>query len=229
MDTDASDARKPPPSDDESSTETGSDQHRRWRIRRRYRTSAHPRRRTAIETAIGLLVALLIALGVRAFVFQAFFVPSSSMEPTLQIGDRILVDKFDFNYHSIKPGDIVVFSTPPAAHRDCSTEDGDLVKRVVATGGQSIKSSGNEVLIRNPHSEKWKALPESYFPDNGRNTPLGQPISRFTVPRNDFYVLGDNRTISCDSRIWGALPGSDIVGRVVAVIWRSWHPDLIIF
>jgi signal peptidase I len=150
------------------------------------------------------------------------------MEPTLQVGDRILVDKFDFNYHSIHQNDIVVFRTPPAARRDCSTEDGDLVKRVIATGGQSIRSRGDQVWVRNPGG-KWKQLPESYFRDKGKNTPLGQPIVQYTVPKNDFYVLGDNRTVSCDSRVWGALPGSDVVGRVVAVVWRGWHPELIIF
>ena len=205
--------------------ETGS-----TRRRRRARPKRpHSRKRTLIETAIGLAIAVVIALGVRTFVFQAYFIPSGSMEPTLQVGDRILVDKFDFNFHSIHQNDIVVFRTPPAARRDSATEDGDLVKRVVATGGQWIRSQGDEVLVKNPNSTKWHALPESYFRDNGKNTPLGQPIVRYEVPRNDFYVLGDNRTVSCDSRVWGPLPGSDVVGRVVAVVWRGWHPELIIF
>ena len=198
--------------------------------RRRHRRSApHSRRRTVIETAIGLMIAITIALGIRTYVFQAYFVPSSSMEPTLQVGDRILVDKFDFSYHSIHAGDIIVFRTPAEAKKDCATEDGDLVKRVVATGGETIWSQGNALWIKakkgGPHR-----LAESYLPEDGRGSPLGQSISSpYKVPANDFYVLGDNRIVSCDSRIWGAVPGSDIVGRVVAVVWRGWHPELIIF
>jgi signal peptidase I len=209
--------------------DTTGESRRGRRQRRVRRPTAHPRRRTVIETVIGIAIAVVIALGFRAFVFQAYFIPSSSMVPTLQVGDRILVNKFDFNYHSVHAGDIVVFRTPPAAARDCSTSDGDLVKRVVATQFQTITSKGNEVLIKDPSSESWRVLPERYFPDDGRNTPLGQVITPYKVPRNDFFVMGDNRTDSCDSRIWGALPGSDIVGRVVAVVWRGWHPDLIIF
>ena len=66
---------------------------------------------------IGIAIAVVIALGFRAFVFQAYFIPSSSMVPTLQVGDRILVDKFDFNYHSVHAGDIVVFRTPAGRER----------------------------------------------------------------------------------------------------------------
>jgi len=198
------------------------------RGRRAHRSVAHSRRRWLIELAIGLAVAVLIALGIRTYVFQAYFVPSSSMEPTLQIGDRILVDKFDFSYHSVHAGDIVVFHTPPAASRDCATDDGDLVKRVVATGGQTIWSQKDVIWIRDANHTPHK-LNESYFPDDGKDTLIGQPIVKYTVPKNDVYVMGDNRLVSCDSRIWGAVPGTDIVGRVVAVVWRSWHPDLIIF
>jgi signal peptidase I len=220
------DGSEEPPAGAVKPADTAQSEPERGRRRPRKPSS---RRRTLVETAIGLAIAVVIALLVRTFVFQAYFVPSGSMEPTLQQGDRILVDKFDFNFHSIHPNDIVVFHTPPAARRDCATEDGDLVKRVVAVGGQSIRSTGNLVFIRNAGSKKWHRLPESYFPDDGTHTDLGQPIIRYTVPMNDFYVLGDNRTVSCDSRIWGPFPGTDIVGRVVAVVWRSWHPDLIIF
>jgi len=198
-----------------------------WR-RRAHRSTRHTRRRALFDLVIGIAIAVLIALGIRTYVFQAYFVPSSSMEPTLQIGDRILVDKFDFNYHSVHAGNIVVFHTPPAASRDCGTDDGDLVKRVVATGGQTIWSQKDVIWIRDANHTPHK-LNESYFPDDGKDTLIGQPIVKYTVPKNDVYVMGDNRLVSCDSRIWGAVPGTDIVGRVVAVVWRSWHPDLIIF
>jgi signal peptidase I len=195
--------------------------------RRRRRRPAHraarrrrSRRRAIIETAIGLTVALLLALGVRAWAFQVFFVPSTSMVPTLQVGDRIVVDKFLFDYHSVRPGQIIVFRTPQRAKTMCATSDGDLVKRVVATGGELIWSKDNTVYVNN------KAQKESYLPPH---TQLGAPIRYQRVPKGDVFVLGDNRAISCDSRVWGPLPGKDIVGTVVAIVWQNWHPYLHFF
>jgi signal peptidase I len=185
------------------------------------------RKRAVTETLIGLVVALLLALGVRAYAFQVFYVPSGSMVPTLQIGDRIVVDKFLFDYHSVRPGQIIVFRTPQAAKTRCDTSDGDLVKRVVAIGGEWIWSRGNAVYVSDS-SDPANVSPqnESYLP---KGTPLGQPIVRQQVPRNDVFVLGDNRDISCDSRVWGPVPGKNIVGTVVAIVWQGWHPDIHFF
>lgn len=180
-----------------------------------------------IETVIGLLVALLLALGVRAFAFQVFFVPSGSMVPTLVPGDRIVVDKFLFDYHSVRPGQIVVFRTPEKAKEMCATDDGDLVKRVVATGGEWIWSKGNAVYVsKSADGANVAPQNESYLP---QGTQLGQAIIRQQVPKDDVFVLGDNRAISCDSRVWGPLPGKDIVGQVVAIVWQGWHPDIHFF
>jgi signal peptidase I len=178
------------------------------------------RKRAIAETLIGLLIALLLALGVRAFAFQVFFVPSSSMVPTLQVGDRIVVDKFLFDYHSLRPGQIIVFRTPPRAKTDCGTEDGDLVKRVVAIAGETIWSEDNKVIVND------KVQKETYLP---AGTQLGSAIPRQTVPKGDVFVLGDNRAISCDSRVWGPLPGKNVVGTVVAIVWKGWHPDVHFF
>ncbi len=179
------------------------------------------------ETIIGLLLALVLALGVRAFAFQVFFVPSSSMVPTLQIGDRIVVDKFLFNYHSVRPGQIIVFRTPQVAKTRCDTNDGDLVKRVVAIGGEWIWSKGNSVYVSNSADPaNVKPQNESYLP---RGTQLGAPIARQQVPRDDVFVLGDNRPISCDSRVWGPVAGKNIIGTVVAIVWQNWHPDIRFF
>ena len=146
--------------------------------------------------------------------YHLFSVRSGSMEPTLQIGDLIVVDESPNDFLPLKADEIIVFRTPPAARRDCATENGDLVARVVATGGQSLRSQGDLVWVKNPGG-KWKRLPESYFRDNGEDTPLGQPIVPYTVPKNDIYVLGDNRPVSCDSRVWGPLPDRDAIGKVV--------------
>jgi signal peptidase I len=180
------------------------------------------RGRAAAETAALVVVVVLLALAVRAFGYQTFWIPSTSMVPTLQKGDRILVQKAFFNWHDLHQGDIVVFARPP---RDqCGgPADSDLVKRIIALPGQTIYSAGNTVYVNG------RPLAEPYLP---RIDPLGPPIpdaSRlhpFRVPAGDFYVLGDNRQISCDSRFWGPITGRSIVGRVVLLLWRDGHPDL---
>jgi signal peptidase I len=178
------------------------------------------RRRALIELVVTALVAVLLAGLVRTYAFQAFVIPSPSMVPTLQVWDRILVQKAFFNWHDVREGDIVVFTFPPLDH--CGgTEGGDLVKRVIALPGQTIYSSGNNIYI------DGKLLSEPYLP---KPDPLGPPIPDaskqrpFQVPAGEFYVMGDNRAISCDSRYWGPIKGSSIIGKVVLVWWRSNHP-----
>lgn len=180
------------------------------------------RYRALTETAIAIVVALLLALGLRAFVFETFFVPSSSMVPTLDVYDRILVLKAFFNWHDVHTGEIVVFSHPPLDH--CAgPQNGDLVKRVIALPGQTIYSSGNNIYV------DGRLLPEPFLP---HQDPLGPPIpdaSRlhpFHVPAGEFYMMGDNRAISCDSRYWGPIKGSSMVGQVVLLWWHNGHPDL---
>jgi signal peptidase I len=168
-----------------------------------------------------LLIAVLLAAGLRTLVFQPFSIPSASMVPTLDVGDRILVQKAFFNWHSVHEGDIVVFKHPPA-DTDCSGPQGtDLVKRVIALPGQSIYSSGNEIYVNG------RQLPENYLP---KVDPLGPAIpgasasDPYKVPAGEFYVLGDNREISCDSRYWGPVKGSTMVGKAVLLWWRDGHP-----
>ena len=178
------------------------------------------RRRTLVETVGAVVVAVVLAGLMRTFVFQTFYIPSSSMVPTLGVYDRILVQKAFFNWHDVREGDIVVFSHPPLD--DCpGPQNGDLVKRVIALPGQTIYSSGNNIYV-NGHR-----LSEPYLP---RNDPLGPAIPDATkqdpyrVPAGDFYVLGDNRAISCDSRYWGPITGSSIVGKAILVWWQNSHP-----
>jgi signal peptidase I len=178
------------------------------------------RGRAVAETAVLIVVVVLLAFGVRTFGYQTFWIPSTSMVPTLQKGDRILVQKAFFNWHHLHQGDIVVFARPPRDHCGGSA---DLVKRIVALPGQTIYSAGNTVYVNG------RPLAEPYLP---RIDPLGPPIpdaSRlhpYRVPTGDFYVLGDNRQISCDSRFWGPITGTSIVGQVVLLLWRDGHPDL---
>ena len=187
---------------------TGPRRRRRWK-------------RALIETTVTILVAVLLAGLVRTFAFQTFWIPSSSMVPTLGVYDRILVQKAFFTWRDVREGDIVVFSQPPLDH--CGgTQGGDLVKRVIALPGQTIYSSGNSIYVNG------RLLAEPYLP---HDDPLGPPIPGaskqhpYRVPPGEFYMLGDNRAISCDSRYWGPIEGSSIIGKVVLVWWHDDHPD----
>ncbi|HEX4059519.1 MAG TPA: signal peptidase I [Streptosporangiaceae bacterium] len=182
---------------------------------------AKRRRRALIEAGAAVLVALLLAAGLRAFVFQTFYIPSSSMVPTLGVYDRILVQKAFFNWHDVRAGDIVVFTHPPLDHCP-GPQQGDLVKRVIALPGQTIYSSGNDIYVNG------RLQPETYLP---HYDPLGPPIPHasqqhpFRVPPGEFYMMGDNRAISCDSRYWGPIKGTSIVGKVIVLWWHNGHPD----
>jgi signal peptidase I len=178
-------------------------------------------RRALAETAIMILVAVLLVGLVRAFAFQIFWIPSSSMVPTLGVYDRIVVQKAFFTWRDVREGDIVVFSHPPLDH--CGgPQEGDLVKRVIALPGQTIYSSGNSIYVNG------RLLAEPYLP---HDDPLGPPVPDassqhpYRVPPGEFYMLGDNRADSCDSRYWGPVMGSSIVGKVVLVWWHDDRPD----
>jgi len=166
-----------------------------------------------------VVVAVLVAVLLRTFVVQTFYIPSGSMEPTLQIGDRIIVNKLSYDLHGIDRGDIVVFARPPA--ENCGgPEVNDLVKRVIGLPGDVLSLSGGYVYV------DGRRLDESWLPadEQGRTAPgpagvssdLAQP---YRVPANDFFVMGDNRENSCDSRYWGPVARSLIVGKVELRIW----------
>ena len=164
-------------------------------------------------------MAVLLAGLARAFAFQTFWIPSSSMVPTLGVYDRILVQKAFFTWRDVREGDIVVFSHPPLDQ--CGgAQGGDLVKRVIALPGQTIYSSGNSIYVNG------RLLAEPYLPGYD---PLGPPIASsqhpYRVPPGEFYMLGDNRADSCDSRYWGPVKGSSIVGKAVLTWWHDDRPD----
>ena len=171
------------------------------------------------EGAIVVVVAVLVAVLLRTFVVQTFFIPSGSMEPTLQIGDRILVNKLSYHLHGVDRGDIVVFSRPPA--ENCGgPEVNDLVKRVIGLPGDVISLSGGYVYIDGKRlDESWLPASEQGITSAGpTGTPsdLGHP---YRIPAGDYFVMGDNRTDSCDSRYWGPISRSLIVGKVEVRVW----------
>ena len=171
------------------------------------------------EAVIVVVVAVLVAVLLRAFVVQTFFIPSGSMEPTLQIGDRILVNKLSYHLHGVDRGDIVVFSRPPT--ENCGgTPVNDLVKRVIGLPGDVISLSDGYVYI------DGKRLDESWLPASEQGITVRGPFGNssnlahpYKVPANDYFVMGDNRTDSCDSRYWGPISKSLIVGKVELRVW----------
>jgi signal peptidase I len=166
--------------------------------------------RQAIEWVVVIVLAVVLALLVRSYVVQTYYIPSGSMEPTLQVGDRILVIKLAYRVTSPATGDVVVFKAPPDEATACGS-DGvvDLVKRIVAVPGQVIVSKGNRIYVNGKLLQQpWthKAL-------------LGKPIDRQIIKPDQYFVLGDNRPNSCDSRVWGQVPRSDFIGKAVLVFW----------
>ena len=168
-----------------------------------------------MEWLVVLVVALLLAVGVRAEVAQMFYIPSGSMLPTLQIGDRIVVDKLSYRFHAVQRGDIVVFRRPPLEQADYA----DLVKRVIGLPGETISAVDGRVEIDGrPLNEPW--LPRPLPPTDP--SPLDAPFSLnrpYTVPAGEYFVMGDNRTDSADSRYFGPIPRDLIVGKMAFVAW----------
>jgi signal peptidase I len=169
--------------------------------------------RRAVPWIVLIVTAGVAAVLLRTFLFQTFYVPSSSMEPTLLPGDRMLVLKFDLG--TIHRGEIIVFKRPPGDSEDPNNED--LVKRVIGLPGQTIYSLGSTIYIDGkPIAQPW--LPKHEAP--------GPPIYTLKIPKNDYFVMGDNRSVSYDSRYWSPhfVPRADIIGQVLFVIWRNGHP-----
>jgi signal peptidase I len=174
-------------------------------------------RKVLLEWVILIGGALLVAFVIKTFLFQAFYIPSESMTPTLHVNDRVLVNKLSYRLHDVNRGDIVVFEAP-------EQDEGikDLVKRVVGLPGETVELRDGSVYI------DGKLLDESYLPDGVQTQPRGDfdngcepPVENTTciVPAGSYLVLGDNRADSKDGRDIGPIKESDIVGRVFLRIW----------
>jgi signal peptidase I len=171
------------------------------------------------EILLVVVLALAVAFVLRLFVVQTFYIPSGSMEPTLNVGDRILVNKLSYHLHSIHRGDIVVFRRPAAENCGGPTVN-DLVKRVIGLPGETISLSHGDVVI------DGKRLDETWLPPSVRGVttpgPPGTPYSLtkpYVIPANHYFMMGDNRTESCDSRYWGPIDRNLIVGKVDVRVW----------
>lgn len=179
----------------------------------------HDTRHPLVEWVVIVVLALVAALLIKTFAVQAFYIPSASMQPTLQRNDRVLVNKLSYDFGSPQIGNIIVFRRPPA---DTDAQDDDLIKRVVALGGNVIRVQNCGVYVNG------KAINQSYLPSGWWNAnspfcttwPSTSPLPNpYRVPKGDVFVMGDNRGNSYDSRYWGPLPESYIVGRAFVRMW----------
>ena len=150
-----------------------------------------------------IVSALLVAFLIKSFLLQAFYIPSPSMTPTLQVDDRVLVNKLSYDLHGVHRGDIVVFRSP---------QDGpekDLIKRVVGLPGDTVEGRDGHVVLNG------KELPEPYLPDGVQTA----TFDLVTVSAGHYWVMGDNRPNSSDSRVFGPIPESRIIGRAFIKVW----------
>jgi signal peptidase I len=172
-----------------------------------------------------IVIAILIALFIRTFVVQAFKIPSSSMEPTLQVGDHLLVNKFIygikfpfigtkyFQFKTPQRGDIIVFIYPKDRSKD-------FIKRVIGMEGEKVQIVRNKIYINNQLIED----PWGRYDERAPSTKYLQPMEIFgpvTVPPNSVFVLGDNRDNSQDSRFWGFVNVNEVKGKAL-IIYFSW-------
>ena len=162
--------------------------------------------RSAIEWGAVIVGALVIALVVKVFLIQAFYIPSESMVPTLKVGDRVLVNKLDDGVGGIERGDVIVFDRPGGPGADGISE---LIKRVVALPGETIEAEDGRVMI------DGEFLDEDYLPDDVTTSSFGPE----TIPEGHVWVMGDNRNFSDDSRRFKTIPEEDIVGTAFVIIW----------
>ncbi len=169
-----------------------------------------PKRTSALrglaEWVVILLGALLVAFVVKTFLLQAFYIPSGSMEPTLEIQDRVLVNKLSYDLHDVNRGDIVVFRSPPG---EPGSDVKDLIKRVVALPGETVEARDGRVLI------DGRMLEEPYL----RDGVVTGHIEPREVPPGHVWVMGDNRSNSKDSRFFGPIDDDLIVGRAFVRVW----------
>ena len=185
--------------------------------------------RTIVDWAVTIAGAVAIVLLIKAYVVNPYRIPSSSMEPTLHcarpaqgceahFSDRVLANRFIFHLRDPERGEIVVFDTPPAARVKCGA-GGTFVKRIIGVPGDRlevrlIKGNGyvfiNGRKLNEPYIQLDRRVPSSPYPSNG---------GAFTVPKGQYFMMGDNRSASCDSRFWGTVPRKNIIGKVFMTYW----------
>ncbi|MBI2094461.1 MAG: signal peptidase I [Candidatus Omnitrophica bacterium] len=153
--------------------------------------------------------AVAIALVIRTFIAAPFKIPSGSMRMTLLEGDRILVSKFIYHFREPSRGEIVVFRYPENPKRP-------FIKRLAAIGGDTIEIQEGKLLINGEFVKESEVLASMHYYNQG---PFGQEGQKVTVPKDSYFVLGDNSASSHDSRFWGFVPRRYLIGKAVCIFW----------
>ena len=158
-------------------------------------------KKTILEWTKTLLITLVIFFAFKTYIAEAYYIPSGSMIPILNISDRIVVNKFIYNFTDINRGDVIVFNPPIESKSPC-------VKRVIGLPNETISVDNGIVYIDN------KPLKESYI-----SAPPINNFAPYQIPDNNYFLMGDNRNNSNDSRFWGTVSIDDIIGKAEFVYY----------
>jgi signal peptidase I len=171
---------------------------------------------------VTIVVAVGAVLAIKAWVVNPYRIPSSSMEPTLhcaqpgagceaRFSDRVLANRFIYHFRDPHRGEIVVFKTPPEAERCENGAGGEtFVKRIIGLPGDSIREQNGTIFVNGTK------LDEPYVQPQERDQ---RSFAKQLIPPADYFMMGDNRASSCDSRDWGPVPRANLIGPVFAVYW----------
>jgi signal peptidase I len=176
--------------------------------------------RTAVDWALTIAFAVGFVLVFQAEVAKPFRIPTPSMEPALhcarpvagclaRFSDRVIANRLAYRFRDPERGDIVVFDTPPAAEQQCPTSD-IFVKRIIGLPGETWEQRDGDVFING------RRLIEPYLPNDRKD--FGTYAGR-RVPAGHYFVMGDNRSQSCDSRAWGPVPRENLIGPIILKYW----------
>jgi signal peptidase I len=169
---------------------------------------------------ITIAIAVGAVLAIKAWVVNPYRIPSSSMEPTLHCAapepgceagtsDRVLANRFVYHFKDPERGDIVVFRTPPEANQLCPGPGGVFVKRLIGLPGDTVEIREGQLFVND------EPVPEPYVYDGE----VGDDFGPVTVKDGTYFMMGDNRYQSCDSREWGAVPRDNLIGPVFGRYW----------
>ena len=195
--------------------------------------------RVTLDWILTIAGAILIVLALKHWVVNPYRIPSSSMEPTLNCAkgpanpgclgdssDHVLACRICLDFSNPSRGDIVVFNTPSEAANKCG-EGGTFVKRVIGLPGETVhETKKGFIQVKKPGSPEFVKIPEPYLPAKSRLADSQHFGGTWTVPADSYFMMGDNRAESCDSRTWGSVPRNKLIGIVFFVYWP---PDRIGF
>ena len=162
----------------------------------------------SFETIKVVIISLIVIVGIRSFVMQPFFVSGKSMEPNFHDGDYLIIDELSYRFEDPKRGDVIIFHYP-------NNPKEFYIKRIIALPGEKVEIMNNRITIFNAENPSGFKLDETYISSEMQTT--GSYVKE--LKNDEYYVLGDNRTASADSRVWGVLGEHFIVGRAWIRAW----------